>query len=68
MLDTNDSHSYELQEHLEYFYFQSLLRSINLEKLKIDRKTSIDLETKYTHLKLYAQNVLTYYHIEEWYL
>lgn len=56
-----DSHFYELQEHLAYFYFQSLLRNTNLEKLKIDRKTSIDLETKYPHLKLYAQNVLTYY-------
>lgn len=56
-----DSHFYELQEHLEYFYFQSLLRETNFEKLKIDRKTSIDLVTKYSHLQFYAQNVLTYY-------
>lgn len=56
-----DSHFYELQRHLEYFYFQRDLKSTNLEKLKIDRKNSIDLITKYQHLKLYAQNVLTYY-------
>jgi len=56
-----DSHFYELQRHLEYFYFHRDLKSTSLEKLKIDRKTSIDLVTKYEHLKLYAQNVLTYY-------
>jgi len=31
--------------------------------LKTDRKTSIDLVTKYPHLKIYAQNVLTYYQL-----
>lgn len=56
-----DSNFYELQRHLEYFYFQKDLMFINLEKLKIDRKTSIDLTTKYSHLQIYAQNVLTYY-------
>jgi len=56
-----DSYFYLLQRHLEYFYFQALLRKTNLEKLKIDRKISIDLITKYSHLQLYAQNVLTYY-------
>ena len=56
-----DSNFYELQRHLEYFYFQKDLMSINLEKLKIDRKTSIDLITKYSHLQIHAQNVLTYY-------
>lgn len=58
-----DSHFYELQRHLEYFYLQRELKSTPLEKLKIDRKTSIDLITKYQHLQLYAQNVLTYYHL-----
>jgi len=58
-----DSYFYELQRHLEYFYFGRDLRKTNLEKLKIDRKTSIDLVTKYEHLKVYAQNVLTYYHL-----
>lgn len=56
-----DSYFYELQRHLEYFYFQKLLISTSLDKIKNDRKTSIDLITKYYHLKLYAQNVLTYY-------
>ena len=56
-----DSCFYQLQRHLEYFYFQKVLKSTSLEKLKIDRKTSIDLVTKYSHLQLYAQNVLTYY-------
>jgi len=56
-----DYHFYKLQRHLEYFYFQRLLNATSLEKLKIDRKTSIDLITKYSHLQNYAQNVLTYY-------
>jgi len=56
-----DSYFYQLQKHLEYFYFQRDLKSTPLQKLKIDRKTSIDLLTKYPHLELYAQNVLTYY-------
>ena len=56
-----DSYFYELQHHLEYFYFQRDLKSTPLQKLKNDRKTSIDLVTKYSHLQLYAQNVLTYY-------
>ncbi len=59
-----DSYFYQLQEHLEYFYFQRDLNSTPLQKLKTDRKTSIDLVTKYPHLKLYAQNVLTYYQIK----
>jgi hypothetical protein len=56
-----DSYFYQLQKHLEYFYFQRLLKSTPLQKIKTDRKTSIDLMTKYSHLQLYAQNVLTYY-------
>ena len=60
-----DSYFYQLQEHLEYFYFQRDLNSTPLQKLKNDRKTSIDLATKYSHLKVYAQNVLTYYPICE---
>ena len=56
-----DSHFYQLQEHLEYFYFQRDLKATPLQKLKNDRKVSIDLATKYSHLKIYAQNVLTYY-------
>ena len=56
-----DSHFNQLQRHLEYFYFQRDLNSTPLDKLKIDRKISIDLVTKYYHLKDYAQNVLTYY-------
>ena len=56
-----DSYFYQLQQHLEYFYFQRDVNLTPLQKLKTDRKTSIDLITKYTHLKLYAQNVLTYY-------
>ncbi|HED37832.1 MAG TPA: hypothetical protein ENI76_06265 [Ignavibacteria bacterium] len=56
-----DSYFYELQHHLEYFYFQRDLKRTPLEKLKTDRKTSIDLVTKYSHLNIYAQNVLTYY-------
>ena len=59
-----DSYFYQLQRHLEYFYFQRDLKSTNLDKLKTDRKTSIDLVTKYSNLKLYAQNVLTYYPIK----
>ena len=57
-----DSYFYQLQHHLEYFYFQKDLNSTPLQKLKIDRKNSIDLVTKYHHLNFYAQNVLTYYH------
>ena len=56
-----DSYFYQLQHHLEYFYFQKDLNSTPLQKLKIDRKNSIDLVTKYHHLNFYAQNVLTYY-------
>lgn len=56
-----DSLFYELQKHLEYFYFQRDLNSTPLQKIKIDRKVSIDLVTKYRHLKTHAQNVLTYY-------
>jgi hypothetical protein len=58
-----DSHFHLLQRHLEYFYFQRDLKATSLEKLKIDRKISIDLVTKYSHLQLYAQNVLTYYQV-----
>jgi hypothetical protein len=57
-----DSYFYQLQQHLEFFYFQRDVNWTPLQKLKTDRKTSIDLITKYTHLKFYAQNVLTYYH------
>lgn len=56
-----DSYFYQLQKHLEHFYFQRDLKITPLQKLKIDRKISIDLASKYVHLKLYAQNVLTYY-------
>ena len=56
-----DSYFYPLQRHLEYFYFQRDLRITPLQKLQQDKKVAIDLVTKYSHLKLYAQNVLTYY-------
>jgi hypothetical protein len=56
-----DESFYILQEHLEYFHFQRLLRSIPKEKLNSDRKVSLDLITKYSHMRDYAQNVLTYY-------
>ena len=56
-----DSYFYQLQRHLEYFYFQRDLKYTPLDKLKNDRKTFIDLITKFYHLKFYAQNVLTYY-------
>lgn len=58
-----DSSFYELQSHLEYFYFQRDVKTTPLQKIKTDRKTSIDLVTKYSHMKDYAQNVLTYYRI-----
>ena len=57
-----DSYFYSLQRHLEYFYFQRDLNSTPLERFKKDKKISIDLVTKYEHLKFYAQNVLTHYH------
>lgn len=56
-----DAEFYKLQRHLEFFLFQKLVRNTNLEKLKTDRKISIDLISKYSHFKTYAQNVLTYY-------
>ena len=56
-----DSHFYSLQRHLDYFFFQRDLNSTPLEKLKTNRKCSLDLITQYLHLKSYAQNVLTYY-------
>lgn len=56
-----DSYFYQLQRHLEFFYFQRDIKLTPLQKLKNDRKTSIDLVTKYFHLRFYAQNVLTYY-------
>ena len=56
-----DSYFYSLQRHLEYFYFQRDLNSTPLERFKKDKKISIDLVTKYEHLKFYAQNVLTHY-------
>jgi hypothetical protein len=62
-----DSYFYQLQKHLEYFYFQRDLKITPLQKLKNDRKTSIDLITKYPHLKFYAQNVLTYYRVDIFY-
>lgn len=49
-----------LQEHLEYFQFQRLLRSIPKERFSSDRKVSLDLLTRYSHMRSYAQNVLTY--------
>ena len=58
-----DRSFYLLQEHLEYFQFQRLLRNIPKGRLTTERKTVIDLVTKYSHLKDYAQNVLTYYQI-----
>lgn len=58
-----DESFYILQEHLEYFLFQRLLRSITKEEFMKDRKTSLALLTKYPHMKVYAQNVLTYYQI-----
>jgi hypothetical protein len=61
-----DSYFYPLQRHLDYFYFQRDLKSTPLEKLKNDRKISIDLFTKYEHLKFYAQNVLTHYRGAPW--
>lgn len=56
-----DSYFYILQQHLEFFYFQRDLKLTPLQKLKTDRKTSIDLITKYHFLESYAQNVLTHY-------
>ena len=56
-----DESFYLLQEHLEYFLFQKLLRSTTREKFNSDRKTSLALITKYPHMRIYAQNVLTYY-------
>ena len=60
-----DSYFYSLQRHLEYFYFQRDLNSTPLERFKKDKKISIDLVTKYEHLKFYAQNVLTHYHFQK---
>jgi hypothetical protein len=57
-----DSYFYPLQKHLEYFYFQNALQSTPLQKLKTDKKYSVDLVIKYPHLQSYAQNVLNYYH------
>ena len=56
-----DSYFHSLQRHLEYFYFQRDLKETPLEKLQQDRKVRIDLVTRYSHLRDYAQNVLTYY-------
>lgn len=56
-----DSYFYQLQKHLDFFYFQRDLKLTPLQKLKTDRKTSIDLITKYYFLESYAQNVLTHY-------
>lgn len=56
-----DESFYLLQEHLEYFLFQRILRDTSKEKLNSDRKTSLELLTKYPHMRVYAQNVLTYY-------
>jgi len=60
-----DESFYLLQQHLEYFHFQSLLSQIPKEQFTQDRKTSLALITKYSHLRSYAQNVLTYYLISE---
>lgn len=69
-----DESFYTLQEHFQYFLFQKELLETKKEKsqeksqekgqerLFEDRKTSLDLITRYAHLKHYAQNVLTYYH------
>jgi hypothetical protein len=56
-----DSNFYRLQQHLEYFLFQKLLRSTTIEMLNSDRKIWLSLLTKYSHLRSYAQNVFTYY-------
>ncbi len=56
-----DESFYLLQKHLEYFQFQRLLWSIPKEQLVSERKFSIDLITRYSHMQEYAQNVLTYY-------
>ena len=58
-----DDSFYLLQRHLEYFQFQRLIRTIPIEKFLTDRKTQIDLVTRYPHMQDYAQNVLTYYRI-----
>ncbi|EKE29674.1 MAG: integrase catalytic region, partial [uncultured bacterium (gcode 4)] len=50
-----------LQEHLEYFQFQRLLRATPKEQLISERKIWLDLLTRYPHMRSYAQNVLTYY-------
>ena len=50
-----------LQEHLEYFQFQLLLKSVPKERFISERKIWLDLLTRYPHMKSYAQNVLTYY-------
>ena len=57
-----DAHFNNLQTHLEYFFFQRDLRKLSESGAIHDRKTQIDLLTQYPHLRLYAQNVLTYYH------
>lgn len=56
-----DSCFFQLQRHLEYFYFQRELLATPLQMLRSDRKSFIDLLTLFPHLQLFAQNVLTYY-------
>lgn len=56
-----DSHFYELQRHLEFFLLQRKIKNTSLEKIKKDRKACLEIITQYKHLKVYAQNVLTYY-------
>ena len=59
-----DSYFYILQRHLEYFLFLKELTLTPLCLLQEDRKVSLALITKYSHLRNYAQNVLTYYQIK----
>lgn len=56
-----DACFYTLQEHLEYFLWQRELRNTPKEKILTDKKISIDLMTRYPHLREYAQNVFAYY-------
>jgi hypothetical protein len=56
-----DQHFHILQRHLECFLLQIRIQNTSIHQILENRKTSIDLLSQYTHLALYAQNVLTYY-------
>lgn len=60
-----DSWFHQLQQHLEYFLFMREVRCTPLQRFSQEKKVAIDLLTKYPHLRLFAQNVLTYYRIKK---